>query len=81
MKGFGARLREIRESKGITPYRLAQLTGLSKQGVLNLEMKDADPKLSTLVKLAEALGVQPQDLLPAQTQGAHEAPRRPRKAR
>jgi transcriptional regulator with XRE-family HTH domain len=49
----------------MTPYRLAQLTGLSKQGVLNLELPGADPKLSTLYRLAEALEVNVHDLIPA----------------
>jgi transcriptional regulator with XRE-family HTH domain len=62
---FGKRLRTIREAKGITLYRLAHLTGLSKQGVINLEDEDADPKLSTLIKLAEALNVKPWELLPS----------------
>jgi transcriptional regulator with XRE-family HTH domain len=67
VEDFPTRLRRLREAKGITPYRLAQLTGLSKQGVLNLERSDADPRLSTLWRLAEALGVHPAELLP----GAH----------
>jgi hypothetical protein len=36
MPAFAPRLGEVREAKGVSPYRLAQLTGLSKQGVLNL---------------------------------------------
>ncbi len=64
MSDFGKRLRAIREAKGITLYRLAHLTGLSKQGVINLEDEDADPKLSTLIKLAEALAVESCELLP-----------------
>jgi transcriptional regulator with XRE-family HTH domain len=48
---FAEHFKELRESKGMTLYRLAQVTGLSKQGVSNLEQPDADPKLSTLVKL------------------------------
>jgi transcriptional regulator with XRE-family HTH domain len=63
MSDFASRLRRIREAKGITPYRLSQLTGLSKQGVINLEAESADPKLSTIYKLAEALEVEPRDLL------------------
>jgi transcriptional regulator with XRE-family HTH domain len=62
--GFGGRLRRLREQKGISPYRLAQLTGLSEQGALNLEEPGADPKLSTIVRLAGALGVPPWELLP-----------------
>jgi transcriptional regulator with XRE-family HTH domain len=61
---FAEHFKELRESKGMTLYRLAQVTGLSKQGVSNLEQPDADPKLSTLVKLAEALEVEPWELLP-----------------
>ena len=70
MSGFGARLKALREAKGMTPYRLAQQTGLSLQGVLNLEKKDADPKLSTLYRLADALGVDVQDLLPGPSRRA-----------
>jgi transcriptional regulator with XRE-family HTH domain len=61
---FAKRLRAAREAAGATSYRLAQLTGLSKQAVLNLEKAGADPKLSTVLKLAEALGRQPWELLP-----------------
>src|SRR5262245_61020699 len=64
MTDFAKRLRRVRESRGMSPYRLARLTGLSKQGALNLELPGADPKLSTIVKLAGALGVQPWELLP-----------------
>ena len=46
MSEFSRRLRAAREAAGVTPYRLAQLTGLSKQAVLNLEKAGADPKLS-----------------------------------
>jgi transcriptional regulator with XRE-family HTH domain len=62
VEDFAARLRRIREAKGITPYRLAKLTGLSRVGVLKLERPGVDPKLSTVVKLAEALDVSLDDL-------------------
>jgi transcriptional regulator with XRE-family HTH domain len=61
---FGGRLRQLREARGLSLYRLAKLTGLSMQGAVNLERPDADPKLSTLVKVAVALGVAPSRLLP-----------------
>jgi transcriptional regulator with XRE-family HTH domain len=60
---FPARLRRLRQEQGLTRYRLAKLSGLSKEGVCNLEEPGADPKLSTLVKLAAALGVPVCDLL------------------
>jgi transcriptional regulator with XRE-family HTH domain len=64
MSTFAERLRQLREQKELTRYRLAQLSGVSKEGVNKLERGDADPRLSTLVKLAAALGVSPRDLLP-----------------
>jgi transcriptional regulator with XRE-family HTH domain len=44
-------------------YRLAALTGISRQGIINLEQPDADPKLSTVEKVAKALGVGVVELL------------------
>src|SRR5262245_57986840 len=52
---FPSRLKQLREERGWTRYRLAKLTGISKEGISNLEREDADPKLSTLRKLAGAL--------------------------
>jgi transcriptional regulator with XRE-family HTH domain len=62
---FPSRLRRLRKAKGITPCQLARLTGLSKQGAYNLEADDADPKLNTIIKVAQALGVSPVALVPA----------------
>jgi len=57
MREFAARLRRFRREKGITRYRLGKLAGISTQAVSNLEQRGSDPKLSTLHKLARALGV------------------------
>jgi transcriptional regulator with XRE-family HTH domain len=64
MADFAKHFKRVRESRGVALHRLSQLTGLSKQGVYNLEQPGADPKLSTIIKLAEALGVKPWELLP-----------------
>jgi transcriptional regulator with XRE-family HTH domain len=61
--GFHTNLRRLREAKGLTPYRLAKLTGMSKQGALNLELPGANPRLVTLVKVALALGVSLEELV------------------
>jgi transcriptional regulator with XRE-family HTH domain len=61
---FADRLRRARERQHATAYALARATGLSRQGILNLEKPGADPKLSTILKLAQALGVGPWELLP-----------------
>jgi DNA-binding XRE family transcriptional regulator len=49
----------------MTLFGLFQRVELSKQGVYNLEAEDADPRLSTIIKLADALGVSPVALIPA----------------
>ena len=61
---FARHFKRLREARGVTAYQLAQRTGLSQQGILNLELAGADPKLSTVHKLAEALGLEPWELLP-----------------
>ena len=60
------RLAEILKTKGWTPYRLSQVTGLTAPTCYRL----ADPKMQfgrftadTLDRLCEALEVQPGDLL------------------
>jgi transcriptional regulator with XRE-family HTH domain len=65
MTDFATHLRRLREARGMSQYRVAKLSGMSKEGVSRLEEPNADPKLSTLVKLAEALGLIPQELIPA----------------
>jgi transcriptional regulator with XRE-family HTH domain len=53
---FATRLTALREKAGITMYRLAQLTGISKQTIGNLE-RGAIPSWDTVQLLAHALGV------------------------
>jgi transcriptional regulator with XRE-family HTH domain len=75
MVGLGERLRRMRESRGWSRYRLALLSGLTGEGIGKLEEgESADPRLSTLVKLAGAFGVKVCELLP-------EAPPSPQPAR
>jgi transcriptional regulator with XRE-family HTH domain len=63
MNDFGKRLKALREAKGWTRYRLAKLAGLTNEGVVRVEAGDTDPKLSTLVKLAGAFGVEVWEML------------------
>lgn len=62
-------LRSLREMRGLSQARLAQLSGLSRNLISNLERnesgaKAADPVLSTVYKLAQILYVPPGVLLP-----------------
>jgi A/G-specific adenine glycosylase len=58
----GAKLRKVRKEKGIGLARLAQLSGVSKLTIINIEAKRTNPTLKTLAKLASALGVKPDAL-------------------
>ncbi|WP_257161874.1 helix-turn-helix domain-containing protein [Corynebacterium cystitidis] len=65
------RLKRLRERRGITQLRLAELSGVSRTLLSNLErnhynsQRSADPTLSTLYRLALGLQVPPAALLPA----------------
>lgn len=52
-----ARLRELREGQGLSMRALAQRSGLSANALSMIERGRASPSVSTLTKLATALGV------------------------
>ena len=56
---FGQILVSAREDRGITQYRLAQLTGRSVQQISQIERGEREPKLSTVIMLAHALNMEP----------------------
>ena len=51
------RIKEIRQSKGMSLRMLADISGTSKESIINLETGRTDPKLSTLLAVADALRV------------------------
>ena len=58
------RLRSLREAKGLSQQELATGADVSMSLVSKLEQgKKADPRVSTVLALASALGVAPGDLL------------------
>lgn len=62
---FGKRLRALREAAGRSQADLAARAGLSRVFVNQLEAGTRDPSLSTLTRLAKALGVTLSALLDA----------------
>jgi transcriptional regulator with XRE-family HTH domain len=54
---FADRLREARETAGMSQYALAKKSGLSKQALSNLEAGNREPTWQTVQLLAAALGV------------------------
>lgn len=67
---LGERIREIRLMRGLSQSRLAELAGISRSLISNIERNDynggkvSDPTLSTCYRIACALKVPPAALLP-----------------
>lgn len=59
----GQKLRQIRESKGITQEDLAYNAGISYTTVSNLENGHLNPTLASLYAIAEALKIPVQELV------------------
>lgn len=57
------RLRAVREWLFVTQEELATRTGMSRATISRLEGGQQRPRISTVRKLAEALGVAPEDLV------------------
>jgi len=61
---FRRNLRAAREARGLNPDQLAKLAGLNRRAVRDIEEhRSLSPKLSTAFALAEALGMDPGELL------------------
>ena len=58
------RTREIRESRGISQRWLARQAGVPVRTLARIELDGGDTYVSTLLKLARALQVEPGELLP-----------------
>ena len=72
-RALSARIKALRETAGLSQQEVAERGDLSLSLVAKLEQgKKADPRASTLLALAEALGVTPgtllDDLVPAKKQ-------------
>jgi transcriptional regulator with XRE-family HTH domain len=61
--GFGARLRKIRQDRGLTLAQLAEATQLSTSFLSLLENDKSDISLGRLARIIEALDVQYKDLI------------------
>ncbi|RKR75231.1 helix-turn-helix domain-containing protein [Frondihabitans australicus] len=61
---LGRVLRAARRAAGLTLAQLAERAGVSQPHLSQMENGKASPSIATLFRLADALGVTPQDLLP-----------------
>ena len=64
-------IKKIRQIKSISRYRLAKDTGLTYKAILAIE-NGGDLKLSTLYKIATALGVSASELLALEENNVNE---------
>ena len=63
---IGERIREARKKKYMTQARLAELVSMTRTSITNIEKGRQKLLVHTLYNLANALGVHPEDLLPAE---------------
>jgi transcriptional regulator with XRE-family HTH domain len=54
---IGSRVRQTRQARRWTLDRLAQAAGVSRRMLVDVERGGANPTVGTLLKLADALGV------------------------
>lgn len=55
IRRFGTTVRQVREGREMTMDDLAATTGLSKASISTIENGVTDPRLSTIMRLAEGL--------------------------
>lgn len=55
---FGDRVRELAEARGLNASAVSELAGISKQNMSKIwNNRTTDPRLETVIRLAEALNV------------------------
>lgn len=56
-------LNEVMKEKQVTNIRLAEMTGIPKQTIDGYRMGRREPSFSNGLKIADALGVEPHELI------------------
>lgn len=60
---LGDNIRRLRKAKGLTQEQLAHEAGMAMRYVAGVERGEENPSLRFLIKMADALGVEPATLL------------------
>ena len=60
---FNKNLKYLTSNTIITQSKLSKILGVSRQAIHNLVNKEADCRLSTIIKIADAYGIDASDLL------------------
>ncbi|MCL2504439.1 MAG: helix-turn-helix domain-containing protein [Coriobacteriia bacterium] len=61
---FGCHLRSLRAERGLSQEELANLAGLDRTYISSCEAGRRNVTLRTLIRLAKALGITPEEMLP-----------------
>ena len=62
LKMFGKRVALLRANRNITQERLAELIGYSPNHISKLESARTNPSFDLIIKIADALNIQPKEL-------------------
>lgn len=62
LKDFGRNLKRIRQSCGLSLRELAAAAGLEHAQIGRIELGEVNPTVTTIIDIAEALGVDPGEL-------------------
>ena len=65
----GVKLRKLRRERALSQQDVERVTGVSQATLSDLEGGKRDARASTLRKLAEALGVEPKELMKEEDEG------------
>lgn len=62
-RAFGKRMRELREREGVSQDGLAHSSGIHSTSIGRIERGGREPRLTTILRLAHGLGVEPGELV------------------
>ncbi|MBS1845666.1 MAG: helix-turn-helix transcriptional regulator [Actinobacteria bacterium] len=62
-RAFGDRMRELRAREGISQDGLAHASGIHSTSIGRIERGGREPRLTTILRLAHGLGVEPGELV------------------
>jgi transcriptional regulator with XRE-family HTH domain len=79
MEVFALKLKALRIASGLSQKELALKAGLSLSGIADMEQGKRDPYWTTVITLAKALEVTPNDFLTAPTEEVTQGRGRPPK--
>ncbi len=60
---FNKNLKYLVHNLSINQSELARILGITRQAIHNLIVANADPRLSTVIKIAEVYGIEVKDIL------------------